>query len=420
MGQTLTLFDAVLKEDYGPAIIEALPKKVELWDEFSKEEEGFDGKRWVVDWNVLRSVGVGARRDGGNMPIAGNQTHVDQYVTPKFNYGRIQVTGPTIAASKSNKGAFAKAVASEIKGITRDLYNQLDRQMSGDGTGEIARIETSATSATMELKYAGASSGAISGEPGTRWLQAGDLVLIGTAAQHSGATADAFTVSSITDRDTVVMTTSASAISAADIVTFGSAAALASTSYNAEIEGLLCPVTNRAGTYQNIALSTYTKAAIQYLDAAAAGGTAGVNRKLTWDLLQQAIDEANVYGSINLLVADTSMRREILDLAKNDVRYIGGKNLDAGYTGDLTFNGIRIKFCRNFKYNAIMGIDKETWTLFTQGGGLNWMDDDGAILSRVSGGDAQEALLRTYCNLSCNLPAANFYLCDISATLRAT
>ncbi len=416
----MTLFDAVLKEDYGPAIIEALPKKVELWDEFSKENDSYDGRRVVIDWNVARNTGVGARRDGGNMPIAGYQTHVDQYVSAKYNYARIQATGPTIAASMTNKGAFAKAIASEIKGATRDLYNQIDRQMSGDGTGEIARIETSATSATMELKYAGASSGAISGEPGTRWLKAGDLVLIGTAASHSAASADPFTVSSITDRDTVVMTTSASAISAADIVTFGSASALASSSYNAEIEGLLGVVTNRAGTYQNIALSTYTDAAIQYLDAAAAGGTAGVNRKLTWELLQQGIDEANDYGDVNLLVAHTSMRREILDLAKNDVRYVGGKNLDAGYTGDLTFNGIRIKFCRNFKYNAIMGLDKETWTIYTQGGGINWMDDDGSILSRVSGGDAQEALLRSYMNASCSLPAANFYLCDISVTLRAT
>ncbi len=417
MGQTLSTFDAVLKEFYLPPIVDTLPKKVQLYDHFVKDTESWTGNKVIRDLRLGRNVGIGSRADGGTMPAAGNTTHAEQQIAAKFHYGRIQVSGPTIRASANDQGAFARAVASEVKFTTQDFLEDYDRQLQGDGNAYLAMVETAGTVTSCEVEYAGASSSPTSGEPGTRWLKTGMLVNIGTTAEHLAGTADNVTISSITDRDTFVI--ASTTVAEHDYITRAGAAAYVNDTYLNEVQGIGY-FAQQSGTLQAVVVATYPDWRMQYLDAAAAGGTAGVNRALTWELMQQAIDEAEEFGggTINLIACHTSMRREVIDMCINDRRYLGPK-LDQGYKGPLTFNDIPILFCRNMKYNRLYFLDTTTWKLFVQGG-INWMDDDGAILSRVANADAMEALLRYYSNLSCDNPSANTLLTDITVTLRKT
>lgn len=411
MGATRTTIDALLKYDYLPPIVDSLPSEVKLYDEFKKDNKSWTGLKVIRSVRAGRNLGRGSRPEGGQLPTAGNQTWLQQQIDAKYSYVRVQLTGPAIASAVDSSTSFTKALTSEVMYGAKDMYKDLNRQIQGDGSGTLALVKTAGTVTTLELEYAGASGGT-SGEAGSRWITAGDLLNIGTAAQHAAGTPDNVTVSSVTDKDTIVI--GSTTVAEHDIIVLAGAAGLTYTSYNNEIQGLEAAAA-QSGTYQNLNLTNYPKLCMQTIN------NSGTNQTLTWELMQRAIDKAEEFGGgkIDLIVGHTSMRREILDMAKSDVRYIGGKNLDPGYTGDLTFNGIRILLTADMKYNRLYFLTRSTWTLYPLGT-INWMDDDGSILSRVSGADAFEGLMRCYLNLSCDNPSANAVLSDITVTLDAT
>lgn len=413
MAQTVSNYDAALKEYYLPPITNAFPALVELWDEFEKTTEGWTGNKIINPVKVSRNKGIGARADGGKMPAAGRQGLVEHQVTAKYNYARIELTGPVMAASENNKGAFAKALTYEIQGATEDLTNDVDRQLGGDGTGTLATVETGATSATQDVKYAGASSGAISGEPGTRFLEADMAVRVGTTAQITAGTADNVVVSSITDDGRLVFTASFTSVTN-DLIVWGDANDHA---YNSEIEGIPAAMIT-TGSYQNINVGTYPKFKAQVY------GNSGTNRTLTEKLMQQVIDAIHTAGGeVDLILAHTSMKLEFLEMMWGNKRYIGPSMADAGFIpkgknrNELDFNGTRFRFIRNFPYNKIAFLTRNTWSLGLQKGGVHWSEEGGSILSKVSGYDSYEALLRLYSNLFCMHPGKNGYLTDITVSL---
>ena len=415
MGQaTRTVIDALLKDQYLPPIVDSLPSEVALHDEFKKDSESWSGRQVIRSTRVGRNPGRGSRAEGATLPAAGSQTRVQQIIQARYCYVRVQLTGQAIKSAVNSQAAFTKALTSEVMDGAKDMYYELNRQMQGDGVGNIGVVEGAVSNTTtVEVDYAGASASAVSGEPGTRWIKKDDTLAIGTAAEHAAGTGVYAVVSSVTDRDTFVTTANVTLVDGDIIVRAGSASAT-DTSYNNEFQGIQAAAV-QSGTYQNLNLDTYPDLRMQSLS------NSGTNRTLTWNLMQQAIDEAEEFGGgkIDLILAHTSMRPEIIDLAKDGQRYIGTKNLDGGYTGDLTFNGIKILFTKDMKYNRIYFLTRSTWTYY-QLDTINWMDEDGSILSRVSGYDSYEALMRCYANLSCDKPSANTVLSDIRVTLRAT
>jgi len=415
MGQTLANYDAMLKEFYLPEAIDALPDMVEMYDEVKRTSKGWTGNKIIEPVRLSRNVGKGARAVGGTMPTPGYQTTEEHQIQAKYNYQTIQLSGQVMKASANTTGAFAKAMTYEMSMAMKDITNDIDRQLLHDGVGNIGVILSGTSSATQTLEYAGAASGSVSRQPGTRFLQVGDLVLIGTATEHGFTGApEVATVSSITDRNTVVFSASESTVTA-DIVCFGAAANAPNTNYNNEIQGVEAAMIT-SGAYQNINHANF-KANVLNNPAGAL-----TNRSLTTTLMQQAVDEPwdNAGSKVDLIYGHTSMRMEYLDLMYPDRRYNTGKNMDAGYTGELSFNDIRMKFFRNAPYNILRFLNRGTWTLYHLGGMLHWFDLDGSVLSRVSGVDAVDARLQTYCNLGCNNPRANCALNDITVTLRAT
>src|SRR5213596_2734850 len=117
-GATLTTADSALKEDYQPAIREQLNNKVFILSQIEKNSKDVEGRRAVLSLHTSRNSGVGARAELGTLPTAGNQGYVEERVGMRFNYGRLQVSGPVIRGMKSNAGSFTRAVDSETKGLT--------------------------------------------------------------------------------------------------------------------------------------------------------------------------------------------------------------------------------------------------------------------------------------------------------------
>src|SRR5579871_1212086 len=150
MALTLTTADAVLKEDYLPGVREQLNNDTALAF-FEKNSEDIVGRRAVLALHLQRNSGVGSRLEGGTLPSAGNQGYFDEYVTLKYHYARIQVTGPTIKAMASDKGSFVRAIRSEMDGATNDLRRNLNRQCFGTSNGVVATCGTTTASTTVQL-----------------------------------------------------------------------------------------------------------------------------------------------------------------------------------------------------------------------------------------------------------------------------
>ena len=113
-GSTLSTFDAILKTQYLGPIREQLNSSSVLYSRLEKNEDSVVGKNFTIPLHYGRNEGVGARAEGGTLPDAGNQAYKECIVPMKYQYGRIQITGPTIKAARSNEGAFLRAVDSEM------------------------------------------------------------------------------------------------------------------------------------------------------------------------------------------------------------------------------------------------------------------------------------------------------------------
>jgi hypothetical protein len=117
--------------------------------------------------------------------------------------------------------------------------------------------------------------------------------------------------------------------------------------------------------------------------------------------MQQAWDGAEEEGGeISLLLTTRAVRRRYLALVRADGRFVNTMTLDGGFDA-LEYNGKPLVVDRHCLPNRIYFLDESTLAIYRMSD-LDWMDDDGAILSRVSGYDAYEAVLYFYATMGCS------------------
>jgi hypothetical protein len=131
--------------------------------------------------------------------------------------------------------------------------------------------------------------------------------------------------------------------------------------------------------------------------------------------MQKMFDKVEIaagknYGP-NMIITTHSIRREYLELCRADRRQINTMELDGGFTG-LDYNGIPLVVDPD-------AIDGEMYFLTTKDlqiyrmSDYDWMSKDGAILSRITGYDAYEAVLFRYAELGCVRRNSHGVLCDL-------
>ncbi len=168
---------------------------------------------------------------------------------------------------------------------------------------------------------------------------------------------------------------------------------------------------------QGIDVSTYGwfKANV---DVHASGRYAG-QRALSLNLMDKMFDNVEEdagkdYGP-DLILTTRALRREYLDLCRADRRFVNTMTLDGGWKA-IDYNGIPFTVDND-------AIDGEIYFLSTQDLAIyrmsdyDWMSKDGAILSRVSGYDAYEAVLFRYAEFGCKRRNSQGVICDLSYTL---
>ena len=407
MAQTLTNFDEALKIDYLPVVREQLENSTVLLSKIQRDEENVEGKRWQLTAHYQRNSGVGAGSETA-LPTAGNQAYKNPYGTVRYNRGRIQVSGPTIKASKTNKGAMVRALDAEMQGVTRDLKKEVNYQLFNDGTSKRALVNGDpSTGTTLTLD-----------NPGTMYLSEGMYLDIVDAS--SGVAEDSDVVVTSVDSTTQVTVSAAldaniednSRVIRADST--DGAGILPSDSY--EMMGLKGIVDDATyvTTLHNLSRSTYNwwKCSTFSTD-----DNSGTNRDLTLDLVQDAITAVEKNGGeVNMILSSHDIRDTYVSLVTADKRFVNTLTLDGGWKaleyssgGNGSIPWVADVDCPP---NTVFFIDTNHLRIM-QMADWDWMQEDGAILSRVSGSDAYEAALFWYADLATDRPRAFSFLRDV-------
>lgn len=379
MSATLTTIDAILKEKYLPTVREAMTQGRVLMEKVQRNSEEYDGKKVVIAINKARNAGLGAAAEDGTLPTAGKQGYEDATYTLKYVYGRGQITGQAMELSRTNAGAFAKALEREMKGLTRDFKNDINRIFNGAGDEVLTRINGAATSATQTVDS-------------TRFLNEGDTVQIAT---------DDVTIQSVDSETQITLTGS---ITTADNDTIKRR--IGSTLVD-EPDGIALAIDD-AGTVGGLARST------RFWWQSKELGNSGTNRPLSLALMDQLNRE--VEKRKNDLPDAFYSKPELRDvygaLLQADARYVNTTSAD-GQKKSLSHKDVPFLTDFHAADNTIFAPSWETQTVF-ESGPVSWMDDDGAILNRVPNKDAYEFTLKYYCQYGTDNSRINAKLTDVS------
>jgi hypothetical protein len=390
---TRSTADAVLKEYYLPRVRQVLNNEVFLLSQVEANSEDIEGRRAVLAINTGRNSGIGARAEMGILPAAGQQGYSEERVVLKYNYGRIMVSGPVMKSTRSDAGSFVRAVGSETEGVTRDLKNDVNRQLYGDGTGAIATVTAVAAAAAVPLTTPTPTQ--------LRQLQIGMVVDIGTVANPQASVAGAVIASINTTTGTVTFTAPVTTTAGHFIFRSGSGGTGATQK---EMTGLAVQISD-TGILWNIDPLVVGQAWQSFVKP--------VNGAASEDMYIEAEHEVGLRSGsrINLWVTTAEVHRATAKLLTSLKRFPGTTVLNGGYSaldmssqgqGNQGPNTVAMYFDKDCQTGVAYGLNTQRLQFYRMSD-WEFMEEDGAVLARLPGAqgqDAYEATLFLYAELA--------------------
>lgn len=386
---------AELKNFYQGPIVDQFSEDLAIWKGTEKGKYPWSGQQVIRPLKVRRNPGVGATSDGGALPQIGRQTTIQAIIPPAYNYLRFGITAGMIEASKSDVGSFVRGASFELEEGYNDLKSDCNRQLSWDGTGDLARANAAATgSTTVVLK------GREDAEPALKFLDVGSYVdiLSGTTQTivQSGLTIQSITSgTAISSTATVVFDQAVSCTTNDTFIRSGSA--------GQEISGLLTQLDGGTTTVFGIVRASYAQTQGNAIFATSDGTSAGSGLPLSLGYLQQAEDEAERRGGrgVNCLYTDFGSRRMYQKLLTADKRYVNVVKGDGGFSDAsknyLEFNGKPIVADKDCPQRFFFLPDKyiERYVLAE----MTFADETGSMYIAAAENDALEVRIRFFANM---------------------
>lgn len=391
-----TAADAVLKEDYQPAIREQLNNSVMLLAQVEQNEDDIEGREAVLALHTGRNTGVGARTEGGTLPTAGYQAYSNIRIPIKFNYGRIEVSGPIIEGMKSDRGSWTRAIDSESKGIVADLKRDINRQLHTPSNGVIGTVVSVATNTVT-----------FATEAEVRRQEVGQSFDFYDGDFLSDDTGEV-----VVSRDVAAKTVTYTGLSGVDAgdwvvrsgVTMGGAAVTSKATEDAlqEIHGLEDIVSDSAST-----AGTSDGLAHPWLHGVSGASTASwqstvtaVSAAPTDSVFEKAMDDVNLDSGEDpdLIITSHAVARAYAATLKSQKRYSNTVELKGGFSTLTVQTGrgeIPLWAERDTLDNVAFLVNTSNLTHWVMS---DWafMDRDGSVLNRVANTDAYEATLYKY------------------------
>lgn len=404
MGMNLAAAGNVLKVRYIGTVREQLNNEILLFKQLNKQIQMVSGKDFTVPLHTSRNTAAAiALADGADLPVAGQQGYTTTLVPNKYLYSRIMITGPTIAATRDNAGAFVEAIQSEVDGVTKDMKRAINRMLHGDGTDALA-YWTGADNATPAPLDDGQGNNFVH-VLGTDRLDVVDASNL--AGPLLGAGID-FTINKIAGGSYEASWSAGTVAGTAD----GDFLVKSGTLGNAMmgIRGIISAGNPPLGPLQGIdALTNAYWQAQEFSNG-------GVLRQLAFEDMQEVIDGVATVGDytendIKLILCSHGMRRAYYKLCIAERRHVNTMKLDGGFTA-LDFNGLGLVADSQCRKNVMYFLTPDTMSIFRTSD-FDWADLDGSYLARVANKDAYEGYLFHYGNLACLSRNGNGLLGDL-------
>ncbi len=382
-----------LKTFFQGPMINGLNEELPIYRACEKIKQGWSGSQVVRAIRVRRNQGIGATSDGGNLPSIGRQNVQQATINAKYNYLRFGVTAVMMKASQSDVRSFVRSAAYELKQGYLDLKSDMSRQLSYDGTGSMAAVNTAPVASTA-LVIAGRTST----EPALKFIDVGTIFDItdGTTIKASGVTVVAIptgtpaglTATLTLDQPVTCLTT--------DVL-------IRSGSLNNEIQGLGYALDGATTSVYSVDRSLYLAFQGNVTDNAAA--------QLSLNAMQTPFNEGLRRGNAqtyNAVWTDFTSLLYYQKLLTPDKRYANTVEGDGTFGSKgkfyLDFNGISVvpdKDCPTSFYFLPAEVLK-MYTLCE----MEFADETGSMYITQTDVDAWEVRIRHFTNLFNESPAS--------------
>lgn len=415
-------FNEVLKIDYEKGIIDSLNDEQPLLSQIEKDNESWTGQKVVFPTRLQRNFSASATTEGYRYHTPGKQSYKDWEIPAKYAHGSIRLTAQAIQASMKSKGAFARALGSEIDGLVEDMANYRGRAVWGWGKGVLCLVNGDpGTGVTITVDAPHGVAGSVNG---SRYIQPGMFIAFINPADGAIRAGGARTVLAVASTGLTFTITTACDAAVADndyivIAMKSDTSDVNETTYDREIMGMLGLVdsTTYVSTLHAIDRSTSPGNYLQSTISTSVGA-------MSADVIQQMLDTIaqKARAKTDALWCEHAVRRAYQVMLENDRRYMSASLMrpDGGTAAakgkELDFGGIPIKTDKDAPYGVLMGLQYDTFTRWTLTEG-QWADDSGSILRFVDGYDAYEAVYRVFDNIGCEAPQRNFAMFGITSNV---
>jgi hypothetical protein len=411
-----TQVDAILRDDY-KELWENLNNACFLLAQVTTKKDTVQGKIARHAIHTGRSGGIGARAENDTLPTADQQRFATVPVPVRWNTGRIQLTVQLMKMATGEPGAFADAMDAEMSGIRNDACRDVNRQAWGTANGVIATCGTTTAATTVVL----ASTTPVAA---MRHFYIGGRVDIGTVASPTLIAADRqITAVNVGSRTITISGAAVTTTSAAFVFRQGAGGASDNSGTpndgQRELTGLQAIVSD-SGVVHTVNPSTVPVWKAQRY------GNSGTNRALAETMIDFAVMQNIVESgsTVNALVSNVGAFLSAKALLNTYQRNSDTVDFKGGFKGikwstpGVSGEGAgEIGWYAEFDCppNRVYGLNTDDGLICHQiAEGWQWLDDDGAILSRVPNQLAFEATLYTSMELATPRRNAHFVIEDIT------
>lgn len=335
-----------------------------------------------------RVGGIGNRSDDGDLPTPNPRKTKQATLTTKNIFARFQITDKIMKASKSDVASFSNMLEQQIDDCRIDAQLDFGRQTLGNGTGALATID-SVSDLVLTLK-----TGA--GEPGTMYFVEGMLVDIYTTTTKDTSEAE---VTAVDEAAGTITVSSATGAAQNDVIYLAG-------NKDLELSGLKY-------VFEESSIYGLAKATYPWLTPTRTN-VAGEIADVT---IQTAIDKVRrrAGSKINFLMGSAGVRRAYMNYLLATKNIVNSMELKGGWSAISFTSGntsAPLVVDDLLGPGKLYGLALDNWMLH-QIDDWDWLNDDGAMLTRVTNKAAYEATLAKYADLACDKPIGQFELYGI-------
>jgi hypothetical protein len=360
-----------------------------------------NGKEVIFDTHIGRNQGIGARGVREKLPVAGAQKYKQAHLYLTNLYGSIEVDGQLFEQASEDYQSFINVVDNEIKGLRKDLANDLNRQVYGDGSGKLA-VVTAVVGQTITVDT-------------DHFLQVGmtlDIADPVTGVKQQTGAASSLEITDIneTTNEITVTGTLGANIAYGDILVRSSNGV---NSFGKEWTGLGA-IVKASGTLHDIDPASYPVWKATEVALGTPGVSTGTLTELALINLVQKVDKQG--GDVDVMLASPGVFNAYWDLLQGLRQFTNGATLEGGQRA-FSFDAVGkpIKFVSDYAAppNTLYALSSKE-IVVNRKKDWSWMDRDGSMWSRVADTDAYEARYYQYSQLGTYRRNAHAVLSNIT------